>query len=368
MANNAAMAAAEQAQLNVEQSKLPLFHGDKKQDQFTGDQWLERFEKCKDAGNWNAARTNSYFYNSMRGLALRWYRCLSVAKIDVNDYEQLQTAFIKQYGTQTSKKIVITDFNNLNQRKDEPVRDFFSRVGDIAYNYNVKKPNAEIMGPVPEVPEDDEEDNAAWLAIPAAQRQAAHERSYKQFAANDISYLGLQFFIAGLHSDIQLEVIKSKTTSLYEASEIAKEYETAKQSKQKETAAINELDAIDDPEERAEIEALRRNFRERKMFNANSGSAYQNRSGSSGQNNGNNQNYGNNYSSGNGGSSNSTLSGAQPKRNNPAFGKTCHYCKKKNHFQLDCHKRKRENGQLVKIKEIEDKEEPQLESIFKSKN
>jgi len=35
---NAAAAAAEQAQLAVEQSKLPLFHADPKKDQFTGDQ------------------------------------------------------------------------------------------------------------------------------------------------------------------------------------------------------------------------------------------------------------------------------------------------------------------------------------------
>ena len=60
--------------------------------------------------------------------------------------------------------------------EEELVKDFFSRVGDIAYNYNVKKPNAEIMGDVLEVPEDEVEDNAAWLAIPEAQRQAAHKR------------------------------------------------------------------------------------------------------------------------------------------------------------------------------------------------
>jgi hypothetical protein len=40
MANQAAAAAAE-AQLAVEQSKLPLFHADPKKDQFTADQWLE---------------------------------------------------------------------------------------------------------------------------------------------------------------------------------------------------------------------------------------------------------------------------------------------------------------------------------------
>ena len=121
MANNAAMAAAEQAQINVEQSKLPLFHGDKSKDQFTGDQWLERFENAREAGNWNAARTTSYFYNSMRGLALRWYRMLSVAKVNVNDYEQLRTNFVNNYGVQVSNKIVIADFNNLKQKQSEPV-------------------------------------------------------------------------------------------------------------------------------------------------------------------------------------------------------------------------------------------------------
>jgi hypothetical protein len=40
---NAAAAAASEAQLAVEQSKLPLFV-DPKKDQFIGDQWFERFE------------------------------------------------------------------------------------------------------------------------------------------------------------------------------------------------------------------------------------------------------------------------------------------------------------------------------------
>jgi hypothetical protein len=84
-----AAAAAEEAQLSVEQSKLPLFHAEPGKDQFTGDQWLERFEKCQQAGNWNKARTTSYFYNTMRGKALKCYRMLSVAKINANDYVQL---------------------------------------------------------------------------------------------------------------------------------------------------------------------------------------------------------------------------------------------------------------------------------------
>ena len=118
------MAAAEQVQLSVEQSKLPKFHGDKKLDQFTGDQWLERFKNSGTARNWNAALTTRYFYNSLRGHTLRWYRMLYVAKINVNDYEQLRTSFVDNYGVQMSNKIVITDFNNLKQEKTSRCRSF----------------------------------------------------------------------------------------------------------------------------------------------------------------------------------------------------------------------------------------------------
>ncbi len=70
--NQQAAAAAEEAQLAVDQSKLPLFHADPKKDQFTGDQWLERFENIRQASNWNEQRTKqrtkSYFYNALRAL------------------------------------------------------------------------------------------------------------------------------------------------------------------------------------------------------------------------------------------------------------------------------------------------------------
>ena len=107
------------------------------------------------------------------------------------------------------------------------------------------------MGPVPEVDKEDEELKAAWLALTPQQQQRAHERSYKRFAANNISYLALQFFVARLHADLQLEVIKSKTADLYEAYKVAQAYEMAavnKENKHAGTVKISELDAIEDPE------------------------------------------------------------------------------------------------------------------------
>ncbi len=197
------------------------------------------------------------------------------------------------------------------------------------------------------------------MAMPLAVRQEVHKLEYKQFNTNDVSYLGLQFFIAGLHPDIQLDVIKSGMSDLYEAFKIAHACKTAMQNKKihsaNDVAKVNELElnAVADPEEQEAVEALQG------MFSANNGSAYQPRSGGSG----NSSNYGSGQSSGNANRSSQSQSGqCKP---NPALGKTCHYCKKKNHSQSDCFKRKRDNAQMLQVKEMGEDEE-NCESVLKS--
>ncbi len=179
-----------------------------------------------------------------------------MAKINANDYEQLRQAFVEKYGTQVSQWVLITDFNGIKQGKDEPVQEYFSRIGDTSYNYKVKKPNADIRGPVIVVPVDRREALAEYMALPLAVHQEVHKLEYKQLNTNDVSYLGLQFFIAGLHPDIQLDVIKSGTLDLYEAFKIAHACKTAMQNKKihnaNDVAKVNELEleAVADPEER----------------------------------------------------------------------------------------------------------------------
>jgi len=107
------------------------------------------------------------------------------------------------------------------------------------------------------------------------------------------------------------------------------------------------MDACFDEEENAEIEAIKRRHQQKMMFNSNNGSAYQHRA-NGGNSNGNSNNGNCNSSNRNGGNQQSGSGGQQ--KPNPAFGKTCHYCKKKNHFQTECYKRKRDNAPLVKVK------------------
>jgi len=47
---------------------------------------------------------------------------LSVVKINTNGYKAVQTAFIQNFGVQTNNPVVITDFTNMKQKKDETMK------------------------------------------------------------------------------------------------------------------------------------------------------------------------------------------------------------------------------------------------------
>jgi hypothetical protein len=137
----------------------------------------------------------------MRDDALSWYCMLKVVKINTDDYEAVRTAFIQNFGDQTNNRVVITDFTHMKQRKDETVQKFFTRIGEIAYNYDIKKQHDEIMGPLWAIPEEHAELLEAYAAMPVATRRLIQRLNYKQTQKNDVSYLGLQFFIVGLRQD-----------------------------------------------------------------------------------------------------------------------------------------------------------------------
>jgi hypothetical protein len=100
----------------------------------------------------------------MRDDALSWYRMLKVVKINTDDYEAVQISFIQNFGDQTNNRVVITNFTHMKQRKDKTMQKFFTGIGKIAYNYDVKKPHNKKMGPLFAIPEEHEETLAAYAA------------------------------------------------------------------------------------------------------------------------------------------------------------------------------------------------------------
>lgn len=136
------------------------------------------------------------------------------------------------------------------------------------------------------IPEDHREALVQYMALPLEVRQEVHELEYEQFNTNNMSYLGLQFFLTGLHPNIQLEVIKSGTSDLYKAFKTAQACKKALKNKKihaANSAKVNELelDAVNNPEEREAVKAVRRQFAQKRMFSSNNGSAYQPRAGGS---------------------------------------------------------------------------------------
>jgi len=96
---------------------------------------------------------------------------------------------------------------------------------------------------------------------------------------------------------MSLEIIKSNLATLYKAFMIARTYKTAVKNKKEKgrvslvNSKINEMDLKFEDKERAEIEAIKCKYQQKKMFRSNNGSAYQQRSnGGNGSNSGNSNN------------------------------------------------------------------------------
>ena len=324
--------AAVEAQRQVDLSKIPFFHGDVKKDQFTPEQWIDRVNRARVAGNWNDKKTASYLYNSFRDKALTWFRTLHLMDADNTSWNDIKQEFLEAYGTASSARITITSFGELQQGKTETVTDFYTRVGEVMCNYLEHMPEEGLGIKLPTAVE---QPNAAWIALPEAVKTAVIKFTAADQQKRAVKYMGAQIFVSGLQKDVRLEVAKSNPADIKMAHKAAREYERIHVA-EKASDKISELDANElDLEEAADLEAIRKQHQQKRMFRANSGSAYQGRT------------YPQPGVTTNAPSNNGQGNGGQ-RRNNPALGKTCHYCKKKNHFQLDCHKRKRDNAPMVK--------------------
>lgn len=339
--------AAVEAQRQVDLTKIPFFHGDIKKDQFTPEQWIDRVNRARVAGNWNDEKTASYLYNSFRDKALTWFRTLHLMDADNTSWNDIKQEFLEAYGTASSARITITSFGELQQGKTETVTDFYARVGEVMCNYLEHMPE-EGLGV--KLPTAQEQPNAAWIAVPDAVKTAVAKHIAIDQQTRAVKYMGAQIFVSGLQKDVRLKVAEANPADIKQAHKAAREYERIHAAEKANETKLSEMEAEqEDPEEAAELEAIRNQHKQKRMFKANNGSAYQTRSYANYGSNGAN---GSTWTQGGQGNANNSKGNGQsnegPRKSNPAAGKTCHYCKKKNHFQQDCHKRKRDNAPLVK--------------------
>jgi hypothetical protein len=112
---------------------IPLFYGRKDKDSFSPHQLLERINRAKHVANWaNDERVCDEFYLCLRDGAISWSNTLeNIPNFDKNDWTQVQAKFLAAYATKFTARTLCTSFQDLRQKSDETVQDFYNRVSEV---------------------------------------------------------------------------------------------------------------------------------------------------------------------------------------------------------------------------------------------
>ena len=110
---------------------IPLFYGKKGKDTITPQQLVERLERASRVAGWDALanpgqRKTDEFFLSLRENALSWYNTLdNIIGYNKEDWDELKKKFLEAYAPKYSAKALCICFQDLRQKSDECVQDFY---------------------------------------------------------------------------------------------------------------------------------------------------------------------------------------------------------------------------------------------------
>lgn len=286
---------------------LPLFFGRKDKDTVSPNLLLDRINRAATVAAWNTDdRKITEFYLILRDRALIWWETLEDSpNVDRNVWEDVQKEFLAAYAPRFTAKTTCTNFQDLIQRSNENVHDYFLRVSEAFKKMCEAKPDA-----IQTVRADRGAATAEQASAIKKEGVSDSERFFKH-----------QLFIAGLKEDLRMKIMEAGKASIQESVTLARELEVIHEDRKK-GHAVNNVEAEDaatedlNEEELAAINAIRFQ-RGRQPFQAfrRQPPPQQNR-GYRGQQNG----------------------GQQPPASRPFTGQ-CRFCKIQGHHQKDCRKR-----------------------------
>jgi hypothetical protein len=126
---------------------IPLFYGRKGKDTISPQQLVERLEKAACVAGWNALanpgqRKTDEFFLSLRDNALSWYNTLdNIISFNKEDWDELKKKFLEAYAPKYSAKALCICFQDLRQKSDKSVQDFYNKVSDTFRNAYQTKPD-----------------------------------------------------------------------------------------------------------------------------------------------------------------------------------------------------------------------------------
>jgi|688.fasta_scaffold60083_1 hypothetical protein len=316
-----------QALMQADLAKLPLWSGDAAKDGYTVEQWVKRVDKAAVSAGWDAGNTMSYVYNALRGPALRWYESLKRFNINDNDWPAVRAEMLDAYSRVQTARTAVVNLSDLKQGPSESVTDFGSRVARIVDDLETLMPAASrVPAGVPW--------DAAITAL-AGWGGVANDVKAKQLqdAANKViwntyNHLGVQLFISNLKPVFRDEMLKAPPTDLNAAIKQARQLEKINSKPENAAAAVSAIQheaagGSDDVD--AEIAALSAQF-QALLKKRNGGNGRGGRGASNGD-----------RGARGGRGRGAPRGGATP--NGAASYNVCRYCKKPGHLQKVCNSR-----------------------------
>jgi len=199
----------------VDLSRIPLWSANKEKDSFTAEQWIERIQKARVAGNWTEPATMSYVFNAMRGDALTWYDALPTLGYNNEEWNSFKEAFLRTYGTTRTVRTAALNLSDIRQAANEPAAKYIARVIKIITDLKAMAPE--------HIPEPAQPWTAAvsavadFVALTAAQKSEQQQRLLQHGSRDAYNRLGMQLFIAGLKPLLRTELMKSNPDNMREA-------------------------------------------------------------------------------------------------------------------------------------------------------
>ncbi len=122
---------------------IPLFYGKKGKDTVTTQQLIERIEKAAGIAGWNTAkRKTDEFYMCLREGAMSWFNTLdNIIGFDKEAWDQVKAEFLKAYPPRITAKTLCTNFQELRQKQDQTVQDFYNHVSHVFRDAYRDKPD-----------------------------------------------------------------------------------------------------------------------------------------------------------------------------------------------------------------------------------